>query len=153
MKKLFVVLAVSMLAVFLVACGGDDATPAANEQAEVQVETQVQEEVEETEQEEVVEQEQEVPEVPAAVTGGLVGTWDWEGMPAAIVLDEDGSYSWLGVDYGALGFRWSSDNGVVSFGLGAETTEWFTYEFIDDNTMDIEYVATLGEVFRMHRAQ
>jgi len=84
----------------------------------------------------------------------LIGTWDWELMDAAIVLHEDGRYSWLGVNYGVLGYRWSSNNeGSVSFRMGPVAVPWFVYEFIDDDTIDISYVATPMITYRLHRVQ
>jgi len=81
----------------------------------------------------------------------LIGAWNWEGTQA-FVLNEDGTYSWLGVDYGALGSRWSSDNGTVSYTIGGITTEWFTYRFVNANTLRIEYAATPGVSHTLRRA-
>ena len=81
----------------------------------------------------------------------LVGTWDWEFMPGAVVLRADGGYSWLGVNYGAMGFRWSARNGVVSYSRGGISTPWFNYQFIDDDTIRIEYVTAPGVSYTLRR--
>jgi len=92
----------------------------------------------------------------------LIGTWDWvesiggvESVmtPGAIVLRANGGYSWMGVDYEALGWRWSSRDGVVSFALAGTQTSWFSYEFVDSNTLRIEYTVTPGVSFTLRRAR
>ena len=147
MKKIFVVLAVLAMMIVLAGCGGNNATPEVVEPTSVQdAGTQV------AEPEATPDVETQVV-VPAPEAASLVGVWDWEGMAGAIILEADGRYSWLGVDYSALGYRWESNNGVVSYRLGTVSVEWFTYQFIDDNTMDIEYAATPGIIYRLQRSQ
>ena len=96
--------------------------------------------------------------LPSAAPGNpaLIGTWDWDehwpGTPGVIILHDDGRYSWMGVDYGALGYRWSSHNGVVFFSLGGVTTEWFSYQFITDDILLIFYAANPGVGYRLDRA-
>lgn len=133
MKKIFIVLAVLTLMVVLVGCGGNNAAPEVAEQTPIQDSGA-----------QVAEAEQEA--------SSLVGVWNWEGMAEAIILETDGGYSWLGVDYGALGYRWTSNNGVVSSSTGIITIEWFTYRFIDDNTIEIEYSSTPGITYILQRS-
>ena len=96
--------------------------------------------------------------VPALNIGNpaLIGTWDWNehwpGVEGAIILHEDGRYSWQGVDYGALGYRWSSHMGVVYSTLNNVTTAWFSYQFITDDILLIFYVAEPGVGYRLDRA-
>ena len=83
----------------------------------------------------------------------LAGTWDWEGMHGAIVLRTDGGYSWLGTDYGSMGYRWSSENGSVISTSGNHTIAWFKYQFIDNNTLRIEYYDEPGVFYTVRRAR
>jgi len=90
----------------------------------------------------------------------LIGAWDWTdgGMEGAITLLENGRYTWLGVNYGALGFRWHSGDGTVFARLGPSSTPWFYYQLIDSNTLRIEYAeiairAGVTGVFYLHRGQ
>ena len=92
----------------------------------------------------------------------LVGTWNWVEdmfgsetlmMAGAVVLQDNGRYSWLGTNYGALGFRWTSYEGVVSYSLAGVPTHWFRYRFVDANTISIEYFATPGIFYTLRRAR
>jgi|GEM_PF-2449014 len=76
-----------------------------------------------------------------SINQALVGSWDWvEGhMPGVLVLRADGNYLWIGVDYGAQGWRWSSRGGTVFSTLGQITGAFFHYRLIDSNTLRIEY--------------
>ena len=76
-----------------------------------------------------------------SINQALVGSWDWvEGhVPGVLVLHADGSYFWIGVDYGAQGWRWSSRGGTVFSTQGAFSGAWFHYRLIDNNTLRIEY--------------
>ena len=94
-------------------------------------------------------------QVPNIGNPALVGIWDWTeywpGMEGAIILHEDGRYSWLGVDFGVLGYRWSSNMGVVYSVFGAEAFAWFTYRFITDDIILITYMTEPGVVYTLHR--
>jgi len=91
----------------------------------------------------------------------LVGSWDWvEGfMPGVLVLHADGNYFWVGVDYGAQGWRWSSRGGTVfSTQHGRYTGAFFHYQLIDSNTLRIEYADLAVQmgitgVFYLRRSQ
>jgi len=88
-----------------------------------------------------------------ASNASLVGTWNWQGQEA-LVLNSNGTYRWMGVDYGALGSRWSSNgNGLVSYNLAGFTVSWFTYSFTNDNTIVIEYVVEPGISYTLHRVR
>jgi len=96
-----------------------------------------------------------------SINRALVGSWDWvEGhMPGVLVLNANGTYLWIGVDYGAQGWRWSSRGGTVwsthaSLGTGA----FFHYRLIDNNTLRIEYADLaiqmgISGVFYLRRSQ
>ena len=96
---------------------------------------------------------------PPAVTGNLnqrlIGVWDWNehwpGMEGAIVLYDDGRYSWMGVYYGVAGYRWSSNMGVVYFTFEGETFEWFSYQFETEDILLITYANEPGVVYRLER--
>jgi len=76
-----------------------------------------------------------------SINPALVGSWDWvEGhMPGVMVLNADGTYLWIGVDYGAQGWRWSSREGTVFSTRGLVTGAFFHYRLVDNNTLRIEY--------------
>jgi len=90
----------------------------------------------------------------------LVGSWDWVdgNVSAAIVLNEDGRYTWMGTDYGPLGFRWHSADGTVFARLAGTSTPWFHYQLLDNNTLRIEYAEIaiavgVSGVFYLHRSR
>jgi len=139
MKKIFVVLLLFGLAVAFAGCGGGTESV-------------------QTEQTPETTPGDTLEFVPEAEAVDLVGSWDWvEGntvmMPEAVILLADGGYSWLGVDYGEQGFQWSASDGVVSYSLGGISTQWFQYEVIDDNTINIEYFATPGTTYTLRRVR
>jgi hypothetical protein len=76
----------------------------------------------------------------------LVGRW--EGDFVSFELRSNGRYTWMGTDYGAMGYRWSSRNGVISFSLEGVTVLEYRYEFIDNNTLRITY---LGITYTLRR--
>ncbi|MCL2206001.1 MAG: hypothetical protein FWB82_05720 [Treponema sp.] len=77
----------------------------------------------------------------AQINQALVGSWDWQPhMPGVLVLHADGQYLWIAVDYGAMGWRWSSRGGTVwSTHPTMGTGPFFHYRLIDANTLRIEY--------------
>jgi len=97
----------------------------------------------------------------AQINQSLVGSWDWvEGhMPGVLVLHADGNYLWIGVDYGAQGWRWSSRGGTVwSTQHGRYTGAFFHYRLVDANTLRIEYADLAVQmgitgVFYLRRSQ
>jgi len=94
------------------------------------------------------------------INPALVGSWDWvEGhMPGVLVLNANGTYIWVGVDYGAQGWRWASRGGTVWSTLQGQSGRFFHYRLIDNNTLRIEYAELahsvgISGVFYLRRGQ